>query len=976
MTGKGATMPESRLRFEVLGPLRAWHGQTRLDLGPARQQAVLAALLLRPDVTVSQWELTDGLWERPPESNVLPVYVRRLRRCLDTSGQKLRDSVIVSDRGGYRFASSGVRLAVARLDEVTAAAAAAEEAGDLTAAVNTFADALELFHGEPLTGLPGAFVQGERRRLEERKNLLLRRKLHSQLKLGRYDEVIGELSALVSTDPPSEPLAALLMRALYGSGRQVEALEVFTDVRERLVDQLGVEPGEELRQVQEAVLRGDDTLLGVVQRREAPRRVRNELPATVGELEGRERELALLVESADPGSVSVDAVDGVAGAGKTTLAVSAAHRLREGYPDGALFVDLHGHTEGREPLAPERALRRLLRAVGVENGAMPDDLDELAASWRAATAPLRLLLVLDNAESAGQVRPLLPAGPGSKVLVTSRRRLSGLDAGRRVSLGALGLDAAERLLGRIVGTPRAEGDRFAVRALAGLCGRLPLALRIAGARLQNRPMWTFKDLVDRMSDDERRLGELTAEDRSVEVALQLSYEQLPPAEQLTFRMLGLSPTPEFDQVAVAALLDCAPADAERGLESLVDASLVQEPATGRYRLHDLVAVYARRLACQEPAEIVDGATKRVFGLYLGAARHASEWGVARFPEVPESVPFTGQRDAAAWLDAAGDLSEVVAHAADSGRGDFACSIAEALVDHLVRQERYHECRVALEIALPLAEEAADERMVSSLRFCLGYAYGMRGHLDQARGWFQDAHRAGLASGDRDVEARALGGLTMVDLIAGRHTEALAGMKEVLRMAEEVGDGWLAERALSALGYLAHVRGRDEEALVHFTRARELSEELGSSAMLARVLCHIGTVQLNLGRYAEAALDLRKVVGLAEEMTDVLLSICGLARLGTAEAELGNLDKAFELHRRALAMITDDTVAGMETEVRNRLGRAHLAAGDLASAREQFERVLGVLGTDVEHPEHAIALEGLDLTRPSASGAEQGPPVAG
>lgn len=886
MRGQGAMMPDSRLRFEVLGPLRAWHGQTRLDLGPARQQAVLAALLLRPDVTVSQWELTDGLWERPPESNVLPVYVRRLRRCLDTPGQKLRDSVIVSDRGGYRFASSGVRLDVARLDEVAAVAAAAEEAGDLPTAVDKFADALELFHGEPLTGLPGAFVQGERRRLEERKNLLLRRKLHSQLKLGRYDEVIGELSALVSTDPPSEPLAALLMRALYGSGRQVEALEVFTDVRERLVDQLGVEPGEELRQVQEAVLRGDDTLLGVVQRREAPRRVRNELPATIGELEGRERELALLVGSADPGSVSVDAVDGVAGAGKTTLAVSAAHRLREGYPDGALFVDLHGHTEGREPVAPERALRRLLRAVGVENGAMPDDLDELAASWRAATAPLRLLLVLDNVESAGQVRPLLPTGPGSKVLVTSRRRLSGLDAGCRVSLGALGLDAAERLLGRIVGTPRAEGDRFAVRALAGLCGRLPLALRIAGARLQNRPMWTFKDLVDRMSDDERRLGELTAEDRSVEVALQLSYEQLPPAEQLTFRMLGLSPTPEFDRVAVAALLDCAPADAERGLESLVDASLVQEPAIGRYRLHDLVAVYARRLACQEPAEIVDGARKRVFGLYLGAARHASEWGVARFPEVPESVPFTGQRDAAVWLDAAGDLSEVVAHAADSGRGDFACSIAEALVDHLVRQERYHECRVALEIALPLAEE--------------------------------------------------------------------------------VGDGWLAERALSALGYLAHVRGRDEEALLHFTRARELSEELGRSAMLARVLYHIGTVRLNLGSYAEAALDLRKAVGLAEEMTDVLLSICGLARLGTAEAELGNLDKAFELHRRALAMITDETVAGMETEVRNRLGRAHLAAGDLASAREQFERVLGVLGTDVEHPEHAIALEGLDLTRPSAS----------
>lgn len=958
-------MPDSRLRFEVLGPLRAWQGETRLDLGPLRQQAVLAALLLRPDVTVSQGELTDGLWERPPESNVLPVYVRRLRQCLDTSGQRPRDSVIVSDRGGYRFASSGVRLDVARLEEVAVVAAAAEEAGDLRAAVDAFADALQLFHGEPLTGLPGAFVQGERRRLEERKLLLLRRKLQAQLKLGGFDEVIGELSALVSTDPPSEPLAALLMRALYGGGRQAEALEAFTDVRERLVDQLAVEPGEELRQVQEAVLRGDDAFLGVAQRRETPRRIRNELPATIGELEGRDRELAQLVESADPEAVSVDAVDGVAGAGKTTLAVRAAHLLRESYPDGALFVDLHGHTEGRDPVVPERVLRRLLRAVGVEDGAMPDDLDELAASWRAATAQLRLLLVLDNAESAGQVRPLLPAGPGSRVLVTSRRRLSGLDADRRVSLGALGLDAAERLLGRIVGKPRAEGERFAVRALAGLCGRLPLALRIAGARLQNRPMWTFKDLVDRMSDDERRLGELTAEDRSVEVALQLSYEQLRPAEQRTFGVLGLSPTPEFDRLSVAALLDCSPAEAERGLESLVDASLLQEPASGRYRLHDLVAVYARRLASEEPVEVVEAARKRVFGLYLSAARRASEWGVARFPVEPDGGPFTGQRVAATWLDLAGELPDVVTQAAEAGLDDFACSIAEALVDYLARQERYHESRAALEVVLPLAEQAADERMVSSLRFCLGYSYGMQGHLDQARGWFDDALLAGQASGDRGVEARALGGLTMVDLIAGRHDLAIPGMRQVMVLAEEVGDGWLAERALSALGYLAYLNEDYEEALVHLGRARELSEEIGSPGMLARTLCHIGTVRLDIGMFAEAAMDLRRATELAEETTDGLLAATSLARLGSAELELGNLGKAFEFQRRALTAVTEETIIGMETEIRNRLGRTHLAAGDPAGAREQFEWVLTATGPDDQSPQRTRALEGLNLTRPSA-----------
>ncbi|MBE1574048.1 BTAD domain-containing putative transcriptional regulator [Amycolatopsis roodepoortensis] len=964
MRNDGGIMPDSRLRFELLGPLRAWHGETRLDLGPVRQQAVLAALLLRPDVTVSHYELTDGLWEKPPESNVLPVYVRRLRQCLDTSGQKPRDSVIVSDRGGYRFASGGVRLDVVRLEEVAAVAAAAEESGDLVSAVDTFADALRLFHGEPLTGLPGAFVQGERRRLEERRLLLLRRKLRAQLKLGRFDEVIGELSALVSADPPSEPLAALLMRALYGGGRQAEALEVFTDVRERLIEQLGVEPGEELRQVQEAVLRGDETLLGVAPRREPSRRIRNELPAVNGELVGRDRELALLVEDGDPASVSVDAVDGVPGAGKTTLAVRAAHKLRESYPDGALFVDLHGYTEGREPVMPERALRRLLRAVGVEDGAMPDDLDELAASWRAATAQLRLLLVLDNAESAGQVRPLLPSGPGSRVLVTSRRRLSGLDADRRVSLGALGLEAAERLLGRIVGAPRAEGERFAVRALAGLCGRLPLALRIAGARLQNRPMWTFKDLVDRMSDDERRLGELTAEDRSVEVALRLSYEQLRPAEQTAFSVLGLSPTTEFDRLTVAALLDCSPAEAERQLDSLVDASLVQEPASGRYRLHDLVAVYARRLAGEMPEEAAEAARKRVYGLYLSAARRASEWGVARFP-LETGGPFTGQRDASAWLDAAGDLPEVVSQAAEAGLDDLACSVAEGLVDYLARQQRYHECRTALQVALPLAEQAEDERLVSSLRFCLGYAYAMQGQLDRARGWFDDALRAGQSSGDRGVEARALGGLTMVDLIAGRHDLAIPGMRRVMVLAEEVGDRWLAERSLSALGFLAYMRGEHEEALGHLGRARELSEEIGSPGMLARVLCHSGTVRLESGSFAEAALDLRRSVELAEETTDGLLTATSLARLGAAELELGNLDAAFELQRRALTAVTDETIVGMESEIRNRLGRTHLAAGDPVAAREHFEWVLTTIGPDGDPQQRTLALEGLDLTRQSA-----------
>ncbi|MEU5876375.1 AfsR/SARP family transcriptional regulator [Spirillospora sp. NPDC047279] len=628
-------MVESRLRISVLGPLRAWRDDAQLDLGPVRQRALLAALALRPGTTVSQAELLDGVWGLEPPGTgdkVVPVYVYRLRKCLQDGAP-----VITRERGGYRF--DGALVDTVRLDELTAKAGTAATADDLETAVALHARALDLFHGEPLAGLPGPFAAAERFRLGERRVAVLQEKLEWQLRLGRYVETVGELSALAPLHPHSEPLCGLLMRALYGSGRQADALAAFTRTRRRLVDDLGVEPGEELRHVHQAVLAGDEARLGIVRRAAGTQAAgtqaagtqvsgtqpsaatagphqpppgrsgpsgrsglsgrRDELPVEVGVLEGRERELAQ-VTAVTPGAVV--AVDGVAGAGKTALAVRAAQVLRERYGDGCLFVDLHGHTAGQGALPPRRALRRLLRAVGAADGRECDDLDELAALWRAATASLRVLLVLDDAAGAEQVRPLLPGGNGSAVLVTSRRRLTGLDVDHRVPVGPLDMAAAEGLLSRVVGEQRAARERGAVRALARLCGRLPLALRIAGARMQNRPAWTFEHLVARLADDERRIGELTAEDRSVGTAFHLSYERLPPGERRAFRMLGRSRTVEPDRLTLAAMLACSPEEAEEHLESLVDANLVQQPAAGRYRLNELVAAFARRLAAREPEE--------------------------------------------------------------------------------------------------------------------------------------------------------------------------------------------------------------------------------------------------------------------------------------------------------------------------------------------------------------------------------------
>ncbi|MEV0661776.1 BTAD domain-containing putative transcriptional regulator [Actinomadura luteofluorescens] len=609
MAMTSATMPDPAPRlldFTVLGPVRAWRDGTRLDLGPLRQQALLAALLLRPDMTVSQRELLDGVWGVEPPgsgSKIVPVYVHRLRRCLGTLGEDAQEPVIARERGGYRFVSRGTAVDVMRLDEAADEAAAARRSGDPAAAASACLNALGLFQGEPLAGLPGPFAEAERLRLEERRLTLLQEKVECQFQLGRFEDAVGELHALIPKHPHSESLTSLLIRALYGSGRQADALAAYSHLRRRLVEDLGVEPGDRLRRVHQAVLRGDDAALDLVPRDEAgrggsarvpsARRVPDELPAEVGELVGREDELALLTG----GGPAVAAVDGVAGAGKTALAVRAARALRGDHPDGCLFVELHGHSERQNAVPPERALRRLLRAVGAEHAS--GDLDELAASWRSATAGLRLLLVLDDASGADQVRPLLPAGAGSRVLVTSRRRLVGLDVDRRVSLGPLTRQAAEALLTRIVGAERAAAEPVAVRELASMCDRLPLALCIAGARIQSRPAWAIGHLVRRMADARRRLGELTAEDRSVEGAFRLSYERLPSAERRAFRALGTAPDGRSGHRALAAALGWAAQGAERALENLVDANLVQQPSVHQYRLNGLLALFARELAAEE-----------------------------------------------------------------------------------------------------------------------------------------------------------------------------------------------------------------------------------------------------------------------------------------------------------------------------------------------------------------------------------------
>ncbi|WP_406066901.1 tetratricopeptide repeat protein [Streptomyces sp. NBC_01077] len=1110
--GAGRAGTTAPLRIDLLGPVRARRAEAPLSLGPVRRQAFLAALVLRGPDLVTYRQLLDDVWgSEPPGTGhrVLPSYVYPLRKALDTAGAGPDRSVILGGRGSYRFVPGSARTDLDELAAEAALARRAKAAGDHDSALGHAGRALGLFRGEPLTGLPGPLADSERRRLARQRRALHQDRVECLVLLGRYSDALDELMAVPLAQPHDEPLAALRMRALYGSGRQAEALTAYQETRGRLLDELGVEPGEELRRIQQAVLRRDDRVLlgrppgplgspgpraagpgasapgdgwreagrhqdgrrqdapsqdaphqnslhqgvphqdflhrgvphedgrrqdspsqdaphqdslrqgvphqdGVprgarhrdalpedARRRDAPPRGlplqdgrtqdaplpaappqapaplrggsrpdrprprHNELPGDTACLVGREAELGLLTASVPSGAVSVVAVDGTAGVGKSALVVRAAWMLGDACPDGSLYVDLHAHGAGHESVDPRRALRRLLRTVRgtgddlPEDG--PDELTDLVTAWRTATSALRLLLVVDDARSAEQVRPLLPAGPGSRVLVAGRQRLPGLDADVRLTVEPLDTGGAVGLLRTLLGEDRADREPEAARELARRCGGLPLALRIVGARLQNRPSWTLAHLVGRMSDDARSLGELKAEDRSMAAAFRMSYDQLTPELQRGFRAVSLSPTARFDGLTLAAMLDSSREHAEDLLEDLVDASLLHQPQPGRYRLHDLVRAYARRLAAEAPGQAAaDHAA--VLHLYTAACRIAGDWGPEGFPTGPDvtSAPFADWREATAWLDGAGgELVDVVAYAADAGQYDHACWIAEAMVGQLVRQGHHHETRAALETALTCADMATDRRMSASLRNCMGLVDIHQGRFRQAYAWFTDALRLSGGQGDQRDRARAIAGMGAARWPLGHIEEAVAHLSEAVELAARLGDDWLAGTATLNLGAIHGNHGRYEEALAHYRTALSVAEKNGRPRTISEALCFAADAHLALGRHAEATSLLRRAADLAREAGDAPLRANTLSRLGAAEHAQGDLHAAVDTHHEALSALTEHTSTWLEMEVRTRLGQSYAAVGRRTEARREFRTALSLSGAG-DHPRaYDMARDGLD-----------------
>jgi DNA-binding SARP family transcriptional activator len=607
--------------FRILGPLEVRDDDRRIDVGGPGQRSLLALLLLHANRTISCSQLVDWFWGRDPPrtfANVLQVRVSRLRRALgDVGARGGARQPLVTRPAGYLLELAGEELDAVRFERLIDQGRQALLADQIEQAAADLRAALALWRGPALADVPSnPLIDAEALRLEENRVAALEARIEADFACGRHRELVGELEGLIALHPLREVFHGQLMRALYLSGRQAEALHTYRAARTVLIKELGIEPSDELRRLERAVLSGDPSLqyrpTPPVRAREQgypPVLVPCQLPPDIDDFTGHEdaaAQVQQLLTREHSTAIVISAITGMAGVGKTALGVHVAHRLRWRFPGGQLYADLRGAEA--QPLDPAAVLAGFMGALGVAGPAVPGRLEDRTRLFRTQLAGRRVLVVLDNAASEAQVRPLLPSSRGCAVLLTSRARLGGLEAAHPLTLDLFEADRAVELLAKLAGPARVAAEPEAAMEVVRLCGLLPLAVRIAGARLAARPHWRLARLAARLRDG-RRLDELRIGDLDVRASVARSYQHCSTDERRLFRLLGLLVPSGFSAASAASLLGVEVADANNLLERLVDAQLVEvagEDRAGhlRYRLHALLRIFAtERLGDEAPAQL-------------------------------------------------------------------------------------------------------------------------------------------------------------------------------------------------------------------------------------------------------------------------------------------------------------------------------------------------------------------------------------
>lgn len=1013
--------------FGLLGPLQVLDEGVEVDIAGEKRRTLLATLLLDAGQPVSTDRLVAACWgeEAPPAAtSALHNHIMSVRRALrDADGSRLRRSgtgyVIRTEPGRFDVNSFTRHLHLGR---------EAYQCSAWNVASQEFVAGLDLWRGEALDGLPARPHFGQAAaELSEQRWQAWHGRIESDLHLGRHLEVVGELIRLTSRHPLREEFHSQLMLAHYRAGRQSEALQVFQRLRRTLVDELGVEPASDIQALHRRILAQAPDLAaprpqiglatgGVAHHAGTPA----QLPRDMLDFTGRDGEAAALVDAVKAGSADVAQValiDGMAGIGKTAFATHLAHRLAEDYRDGQFYVNLHGHTPGLAPAEPAEVLRTLLSSIGVPGRHLPDDPDARAALWRSELSSRRTIIVLDNAAGADQVRPLIPGGAGSLALVTSRSRLW-LDGAHILTLDLLPEAEALELFRRIVGG-RSFAEPTQTAEIIRMCGGLPLAIRLAAARLQARPAWTVAHLAARLADHEHPLTELTSPDRGIAATFSVSYRQLTVGQRTLFRLLGLHPGAEFDTDAVAALARIGAREAEQLLEQLLDAHLVQQYTAGRYTLHDLLRQYARLTALENDDEGVRrAAVTRLFDHYRYAANEAVDQVIPHPPQrrpridAPESPKtFAGPEQARAWLEAElPNLLAIGAHCAMDDWPPYTCDLSDILWRYLTTHGRLQDAVTLHSHAVQAARRLGDiPRQAQALRG-LGNAYHMLSRYDDARHAYLDALKLCGTVGDEIGEARIWNNLGSLAWRVGDLEQALEHLRRALARYRSIGDAGEAN-AVNNLGGVSFRLGRYRDAVEYFGQAFALYSAAGNRSgqcdaliglaaaygrtghdeqaleylqqglilagrhdlVISEAGLHetLGALYARTGRHDDATRHLHQSLELSRKVGNKTGQAWAMTELGIAHQRQGNTDQAFEWLHQGLSLSRDLGDRGIEVEALLGLGAALRTTGRPDQALDQYTAALDLARAAGYRYEQARAHRGLslaneDLGRPESA----------
>ncbi|MFJ3668900.1 tetratricopeptide repeat protein [Streptomyces sp. NPDC090106] len=1005
----------------ALGPLELWNGPQQYELGSLKERCVLAALVHARGEPVSVDTLMDRVWngEPPPTAqDTLHSYLSRLRGRLRRAVGEESVRVERPSPRQYQLRADPEDIDLLRFQRLRADAVAARERGERELAIGLLRTAEALWRGEPLSEFTdNDWALSARSRLIEDHRRVREERIGWEMELGRHADLIGELQELASQNPFAQRVIGCLMLALYRTGRHDEALALYRETYVRLQESQGIEPGAELQDLHLRMIEQDGALLHTAP---APTPAahtlepHNCLPRDTRDFTGRIGELRILlapsgtttdVENALP----VTVVHGMPGIGKTALAVHAAHLLRAAYPDGQFHVDLRGYSS-QEPLGPAEALAILLHSAGW-SGDLPDSLEERTAGWREWTGRRRVLVVLDNARDAAQVRPLLPGSATCRAIVTTRSRLAGLDSATSLAVDAMSKAEAAALFTRIVGGSRVSAELEALERVVDLCGCHPLAVTIMASRFRHRDSWALADLLDRLAHTSDPLGEF---DDLIEAVFSFSYTELSGSAQSLLRCLALHPGPDITLVAARALVGPDFGTEARVLEAcvedLLDSGLLEEPVRGRYQLHDLTRAFGLRIGARS-AQNTDRHTRvgRLVAFYLAAARRAERLAHPQRPALvpgpeqdchPVLVEFADRDEASVWLTVErGNLLAVARTAAAHypehaglfpsvlarslklwGTADIAMdlfdaavpalrasgdrpALARTLIDRadLLAQRNHGEALRCATEALSIHEELLDVNGRADALFQAGRAHLAAGHGAAAMNALEESLALHRETGDRAGEAECLNVQGAVLYYAGQYDEALHRVELMQSIHEELPDLYGVAQALNNRGELHFLQARYDDARNCYEKSLVLMRQHGGRHEIAILDTNLGAVHQAVGRTELALVCYRRALAAYRAGGDVLGEADALISLGMAHARSGQRGEAL-LHLTMAEQLATRIDNPFE-RLRALIGAADVQreSGRLDIARSGYEQALGV-ARSVDFPlGSAQALAGLART---------------